>query len=99
MTRIHAKLEQLFEFDKKLNQLLDEEQYELFQQQQDLFSDLLKDFLNRHSEDELNSVLAQLKSLRSSVKLLQERTIVSSKQLKEKSLLLQRNKNKIKAYK
>jgi len=99
MTSIQAQLERLSEFEKKLNQLLDDEQYELFQQQQALFGDLIKDFLNRHSEDELNSVLAQLKSLRSRVKLLQERTIVSSKQLKEKSLLLQRNKNKIKAYK
>jgi len=99
MTSIQAKLERLFEFEKKLNQLLDDEQYELFQQQQALFGDLIKDFLNKHSEDELTSVMEQLKKLQHSVKLLQERTDTSFKQLKEKSLLLQRNKKNIKAYK
>jgi len=99
MTNIQAKLERLFEFEKKLNQLLDDEQYELFQQQQALFGDLIKDFLNKHSEDELTSVMEQLKKLQHSVKLLQERTDTSFKQLKEKSLLLQRNKKNIKAYK
>jgi len=99
MTSIQAKLEQLFEFEKKLNQLLEEEQYELFQQQQALFGDLIKDFLNRHSEDELISVMKQLKKFQHGVTLLQARTDTSFKELKEKSLLLQRNKKNIKAYK
>jgi len=99
MTNTQTKLERLFTFEKELNQLLDEEQYTLFEQQQALFGDLLKDFLNTHSKDELTSMLEQLKDLQKMVKLLQERAKSHSKQLKEKSLQLQRNKNNIKAYK
>lgn len=99
MTNVQAKLERLFEFEKKLNLILDEEQYELFLQQQALFGDQVKDLLSKHSEDELNSVIKQLKKLQHNIQLLQDRADVFYKQLKEKSLALQRNKNKIKAYK
>ena len=99
MTKLQAIIERLFEFEKELNLLLDEEKYEQLQQQQALFGDLLKDFLNKHSESELTSVIEQLKKLKSMVKLLQERAETNSKKLKEKSILLKRNKNKIKAYK
>lgn len=99
MTNTQAKLEILFEFEKKLNQLLDEEEYELFLQQQNLFGDQLKNFLNNHSEDELVSVIEHLKRLKSMVESLQQRADIYTKQLKEKSLKLQRNKKKIQAYK
>ncbi|MEI6896498.1 MAG: hypothetical protein V5786_03230 [Psychromonas sp.] len=99
MTRIQAKIERLLDFEKKLNLLLDEQDYELFLQQQDLFGDLLKDFLSKHSENELNNFIKQLKSLEDMVYLLRGRSGACLEKLKEKSLLLQRNKKKIKAYK
>lgn len=99
MTKLQAIIERLFEFTKELNILLDEEKYEQFQQQQALFGDLLKDFINKHSESELSSVVEQLKKLKSMVKLIQDRADANSKELKKKSILLKRNKNKIKAYK
>lgn len=99
MTNTQAKLEILFEFEKKLNQLLDEEEYELFLQQQNLFGDQLKNFLNNHSEGELVSVIEHLKRLKSMVESLQQRADIYTKQLKQKSLQLQRNKKKIQAYK
>lgn len=99
MTNIQAKLEQLFEFERKLNETLEREEYELFFQQQALFGDQVKDFLNKHSQTELNNELKQLKRLKSMIKLLQEKSEAYTKTLKEQSLLLQRNKNKIKAYK
>lgn len=99
MNRFEAKIERLFEFLNELNELLDQEDYVNFQQQQDLFGDLLKDFLNKHSESELNSVIDQLKKIKIEVKTLKERTDKDAKNLKEKSLSFQRNKNKIKAYK
>jgi len=99
MTNIQAKLERIFEFEKKLNALLDEEEYEQFLQQQELLGDLIKDFLKKHSETELNEVIDQLKRLQQIIHSLQERSSSCSQQLKEKSLLLQRNKNKINAYK
>lgn len=98
MTNIQAKLEILFDFEHKLNQLLDEEQYEAFLQQQNLFDDQLKNFLSSHSEDELINIIDRLKRLKIMVQSLQKRAGIDSKQLKEKSLALQRNKKKIKSY-
>ncbi len=99
MTNIQAKIEILFEFNKKLNQLLDEEQHERFLQQQNLFGDQVKDCLNSYSEGELLTVIGSLKRLQVMVKELQVRAEQCTKKLKEKSLTLQRNKKKIKAYK
>jgi len=99
MNRFEAKIERLFEFLNELNELLDQEDYVKFQQQQALFGDLLKDFLNKHSESELNSIIGQLKKIKIEVKILKDRTDKDAKNLKEKSLSFQRNKNKIKAYK
>lgn len=99
MTNTQAQLELLFEFDKKLNQLLDEEEYDLFLQQQGLFGEQVKNFLNSHSENELVNVIEHLKRLKIMVESLQQRANTYTKRLKEKSLKLQRNKNKIKAYK
>ena len=99
MTSINAKIERLFEFVKKLNELLDEQEYEQFLLQQALFSDLLKDFMNRHAENELNATLGQLRALQEEIDLLQQRSNNDTQELKQKSLLLQRNKSKISAYK
>ena len=99
MNNIKAKLEQIFEFEKDLNVLLDEEKYELFQQQQDIFSKQLKDFLKKHSQYELNEEIQQLKRLEGLVQKLQERANIDAKKLKEQSLKMQRNKSKINAYK
>ena len=99
MTNIQAQLEQLFEFEKTLNYLLDNQEYKQFQQQQELFSDKIKHVLNNQSQQDLNDNIEQLKRLKKSVESLQQRADVDFKQLKDKSLLLQRNKKKIKAYK
>ena len=63
MNNIRAKLEQIFEFEKELNHLLDEEKYESFQQQQELFGDQLKDFLNKYSV-RVQTISSSNKSLR-----------------------------------
>jgi hypothetical protein len=99
MTNIQAQLEQLFELEKALNILLDNEEYKQFQQQQELFSDKIKHVLNSQSQQDLNDNIEQLKKLKKSVESLQQRADVEFKELKDKSLLLQRNKKKIKAYK
>lgn len=98
MNNIRAKLEQIFEFERELNILLDEENYDLFRQQQDLFGDQLKDFLSKYSQDELNEEIKQLKRLENLVQKLQERADIDTKKLKELSLKMQRNKKKINAY-
>jgi hypothetical protein len=99
MTNIQAQLELLFEFEKQLNLLLDNEEYGQFQQQQELFSDKIKYLLDSQSEQTLNEHIQQLVNLESAVQRLQHRADMGYKKLKEKSLLLQRNKSKIKAYK
>jgi len=99
MNNIKAKLEQIFEFEKELNILLDEEDYESFKQQQDLFGDQLKDFLKKYSQAELNEEITQLKRLDDLVQKLRERADIDAKKLKAQSLKMQRNKSKINAYK
>ncbi|TEW51608.1 hypothetical protein [Psychromonas algicola] len=99
MNNIKAKLEQIFEFEKELNILLDEEDYESFKQQQDLFAAQLKDFLKKYSQAELNEEITQLKRLDDLVEKLRERADIDAKKLKAQSLKMQRNKSKINAYK
>ena len=98
MIDIQMRLHKLFEFEKKLHLLLDEQQYGLFNQHQALFGDLLRDFLKKHATSELNSVVEELTMLKSRMAAIQARAVTETQQLKEKTLLLQRNKNKIKAY-
>lgn len=99
MTNIQAQLEQLFELEKQLHTLLDDELYSQFQQQQVLFSDKINHLLDSHSEQQLVHDIERLKKLDNAVQSLQIRADDCFKSLKEKSLLMQRNKNKIKAYK
>ncbi len=99
MTSTQAQLEQLFELEKQLNILLDEEQYETFLQKQDTFSDKIKYLLDSSSEEEMGKVIEQLKHLENAVQQIQERSNVYYQQLKEKSLLMNCNKKKINAYK
>ena len=98
MTNIQAQLEQLFEFIKHLNTLLDNEEYEQFQEQQNALTEKIKALLDNNSEAGLTTVVSQLKQLESNIDQLQERSAVYFQQLKEKSLLQRRNKSKIKAY-
>ncbi|GLS89416.1 hypothetical protein GCM10007916_04830 [Psychromonas marina] len=99
MTNSQAQLEQLFELEKQLHTLLDDELYSQFQQQQVLFSDKINHLLDSQPEAQLIDNLEQLKKLDHAVQSLQMRADDCFKSLKEKSLLMQRNKNKIKAYK
>lgn len=99
MTNIQAQLEQLLELEKQLNIFLDNEEYELFQKQQVVFTNQIQTLLDTHSQEDLISILKPLKQLQNKLAQLEERSADCSKQLKEKSLILQRNKKKIKAYK
>ena len=98
MTHTQAKLEQLTELETQLNTLLDNEEYEQFQEQQSMFTEQLNTFLNNNSEDDLLPVIVQLKQLETRIAKLQERSTTYLEALKEKSRLLKLNKNKIKAY-
>ncbi|PKF62892.1 hypothetical protein CW745_05580 [Psychromonas sp. psych-6C06] len=96
---ISTQLANLFALEEKLSDLLDNEQYEAFQQHQDLFSDQIKALLDNNSEQVLATKVEQLKKLENAVAELQNRSEHYYQALKEKSLQQQRNKNKIKAYK
>ncbi|WP_028862516.1 hypothetical protein [Psychromonas aquimarina] len=96
---VELQLDALFDFEQQLQALLDDEQYELFQQQQDLFSDQIKALLDTNSSEDLSRVVTQLKLLEEKIAELQIKSDTCYQQLKEKSLLQKRNKSKIKAYK
>jgi len=96
---IKTQLAHLFELAKELSTLLDNEEYETFQQQQHNFSDQIKAMLDHNSPEVLSTVVDQLKQLESAVEQLQTRSEKCFLQLKKQALLQQRNKKKIKAYK
>ncbi|WP_413701372.1 hypothetical protein ACLKMH_06780 [Psychromonas sp. KJ10-10] len=98
MSNIQAQLDQLFELEKQLNIFLNNEEYEQFQEQQVVFTNKIQALLDTHSQEDLISILKPLKQLQNKLAQLEERSADCSKQLKEKSLVLKRNK-KIKAYK
>ncbi|WP_094752390.1 hypothetical protein [Psychromonas sp. CD1] len=99
MINIQTQLNALFKLEKKLNQLLDDEEYELFQQQQIFLSDQMNALLYNNPEPILVGVIDDLKCLESTIALLQSKAKIIHQQLKEKSLSQKRNKNKIQAYK
>jgi len=99
MNEVKATFEQFFAFEKVLNLLLDEEDFDAFTEQQNVFQTQLKDFISRCSEQELNEQLPLLEQLEKQVEQLHQRAKVSTNQLKDKSLALQRNKKKLNAYK
>lgn len=96
---IELQLDALFAFELQLQVLLDEEKYELFQQQQDIFSAQISSLLSNNSSEELSTVVEKLKVLETKISALQLKASRCYQQLKEKSLLQKRNKDKIKAYK
>lgn len=98
-SNIESQLIKLFKFEKQLHLLLENEQYEQFQQQQDLFSEQISTLLDSNSAATLNRVIDKLKQLEANIAILQSKSENCFKQLKEKSLLQRRNKNKISAYK
>lgn len=97
--QIELQLKQLFQLEQQLQRLLEEEQYEEFQQQQVVFSVQVKALLDNHSAESLNDAIDQLKTLKERINTLQNESAKHFKQLKEKSLQQQRNKSKINAYK
>ncbi|MDN2662882.1 hypothetical protein [Psychromonas sp. 14N.309.X.WAT.B.A12] len=99
MTNVQASIDRLLESEKHLHKLLDEQQYEQFLQQQEIFGNQLKTCVDSYTEEQLLDVIAPLKRLQESLNTLQQRAEGISLDLKEKSLILQRNKKKIKAYK
>ncbi|WP_415227113.1 hypothetical protein [Psychromonas sp.] len=98
-TTIELQLDELLKLEQQLTTFLDEEEYDLFQQQQTVFSDQIKNLLTNNSPETLSTVIEQLKTLETNIATLQNKSAQHFKQLKEKSLLQKRNKSKIKAYK
>ncbi|MCP4323280.1 MAG: hypothetical protein GY951_06270 [Psychromonas sp.] len=99
MMDISTQLTNLFTLEKELSSLLDNEDYEAFQRQQDTFTDQIKALLDNTPQEVLITVIEQLKTLEHNVGELRNRSDIHFQKLKEKSLLQQRNKSKINAYK
>ena len=96
---IDSQLRQLFTAERELNKLLENEEFEHFQQRQITFSDQVNTLINTNSQDVLGAVIEDLKRLEKAVIKLQSHSDDCYQQLKEKSLLQHRNKSKLKAYK
>jgi len=97
--QIVLQLEELFKSEQQLTALLENEQYEQFQQQQDIFTAQIRKLLDSNSPETLATVINELKQLDTSITVLQNKSEKCCQQLKQKSLLQKRNKNKINAYK
>jgi tetrahydrodipicolinate N-succinyltransferase len=98
-TVIERQLAELFKLEQQLHVLLEKEQYEQFQQQQAVLSSQIKVLVNTNPTESLNRVLKKLQELEKNIAILQSRADACFEQLKNKSLLQKRNKNRLKAYK
>ena len=96
---IELQLDALLTQQQQLEILLKQEQYEVFQQQEITLSLQIKTFMNSYSPNSLTKVLAKLQALEKKTIQLKTLADIHYKQLKDKSLLQQRNKNRLKAYK
>jgi hypothetical protein len=96
---IEQQLDELFELQQHLHRLLDKELYPEFQEQQEILAKEIKLFIEDNSADTLNTVIEKLRQFEEELALLKNRAAFCFKQLKDKSLLHRRNKNRIKAYK
>lgn len=97
-TSIEQLLDELLMQQQQLEVLLKEEQYEAFQQQQITLSLQIKRLMNNHSQESLITVFTKLQVLEKKTIQLKALAEVHFKQLKDKSLLQRRNKNRLKAY-
>lgn len=98
-TTIESQINELLMLEKELKMLLEEEQYEEFQQLEKKFSVQVKALIKNNSPESLCHVLTKLNQLENNIAELKERSEDCFEQLKGKFLLQKRNKNKIKAYK
>lgn len=98
-TLIQTQLEKLLEHELQLNIILDNQDYKSYQEQESLFSEQVKLFIINNSTESLNNITEQIKDFELKIKALQKKSEAHLNQLKEKSLLQRRNKNKLKAYK
>jgi hypothetical protein len=96
---INTQLRQLFTLERELTTLLKNKQVDKFYQRQMFFSDQISTLLKKNSPDVLTAIIEDLKRLEKKVGLLCSQADIYLQQLKEKSLLQQRNKSKMKAYK
>jgi len=96
---LELQLNTILAFELKLQTLLDEEKYQLFQQQQDIFSTQVISLLTHNSSEELLTIVSKLKVLETRISALQLKSSLCHQKLKEEFLLQKRNKDKIKAYK
>jgi len=99
MNEINATFEQFFIFEKALNALLDDENFDAFSEQQAHFQNQLEAFLKGCSAQQLEQQVVHIERLASLVEQLHQRAERETKKLKDQSLALQRNKKKINAYK
>jgi predicted RND superfamily exporter protein len=96
---IEQQLDELFELQQQLHRLLNKEQYQEFQEQQEVLAKEIRVLIENNSAECLNRVVEKLRQLEEELALLKCRAEVSFKLLKDKSLLQRRNKNRLKAYK
>ncbi|RBW47423.1 hypothetical protein DS885_03225 [Psychromonas sp. B3M02] len=99
MTDLATGIQTLLDSEQQLHKLLDEQQYEQFLQQQEMFGKQLKACISSLTEAQLISAIAPLNQLQERLDTLQSRAEKVGQDLKEKALILQRNKKKINAYK
>lgn len=99
MMNIEQEIDQLFALIETMDQCIADQQYIEFSEQQAFFSKKMQQVLTRASEDELLSVLKQLKSIKKTVAQTQAKSAILQTELKEKSLALKRGRKGVKAYK
>ena len=96
---IEQEVNQLIALTDTMNECIAEEQYIEFSEQQEFFAARMKQVMDTANEDELLSVLEQLKKIQKILVQIQLNATTLQTKLKKKSLAIKRGKKVINAYK
>ena len=99
MKEIEFQINNLLELKNELGELLEEKSYEEFKQKQNELAKSIHHFFEKNTKESINLVIPKLKKLEEDIDKLQSTATKELQDLKRKSLLQKRNKNKLNAYK
>lgn len=99
MKEIELQINDLLELKNELDELLEKKSYEEFEQKQNELAKSIHHFFEKNSKKSMNEFILKLKELEENIDKLQSTATKELQDLKRRSLLQKRNKNKLNAYK
>ena len=99
MTEIEFQINDLLELQNELRKLLKDKSYEEFEQKQNELAKSIRNFFEKNTKESMAKFIPKLKEIEGDINHLQDMATKELQDLKHKSLMQKRNKNKLNAYK